>query len=96
MLLIRRPEEALAEKRLQDAGSDVLEWGMSGSPFIYKDTVIIDAGGDKGKAVIAYDRTSGEIVWSSGNHKAAIRLHGWRQLPECQCCSCFTAMDLQE
>ncbi len=54
----------------KDAGSDVLEWGMSGSPFIYKDTVIIDAGGDKGKAVIAYDRTSGEIVWSSGNHKA--------------------------
>lgn len=53
-----------------DADSDVLEWGMSGSPLIYEKTVIIDAGGDKGKAVIAYDRETGEIVWASASHKA--------------------------
>ena len=53
-----------------DAGSEMVEWGMSSSPLIYEDTVIVDAGGDKGKAVIAYNRQTGDIVWASGNHKA--------------------------
>lgn len=54
----------------QDAGSEMVEWGMSGSPLIYEQTVIVDGGGDKDKAVLAYDRESGEIIWSSGSHKA--------------------------
>ena len=53
-----------------DAGSSMIEWGMSGSPMIYENTVIVDAGGHKDKAVIAYDRATGEIVWASGNHQA--------------------------
>lgn len=54
----------------RDAGADVLEWGMSGSPLIHNDTVIVDAGGRNGKAVIAYDRASGQVVWASENHQA--------------------------
>ncbi len=53
-----------------DAGAEMVEWGMSGSPLIHEQTVIVDAGGYKGKAVIAYDRKTGDIVWSSGSHKA--------------------------
>ena len=53
-----------------DAESSMIEWGMSGSPMIHNNTVIVDAGGDKHKAVIAYDRAAGEIVWASGNHQA--------------------------
>jgi len=53
-----------------DAESSMIEWGMSGSPMIYENTVIVDAGGYKNKAVIAYDRTTGETVWASGNHQA--------------------------
>ncbi len=53
-----------------DAGSKMIEWGMSGSPLIYENTVIVDAGGHENKAVIAYDRATGNIVWASGNHKA--------------------------
>ncbi len=53
-----------------DAESSLIEWGMSGSPMIYKNMVIVDAGGYKNKAVIAYDRANGEIVWASGNHPA--------------------------
>ena len=53
-----------------DAGSKMVEWGMSGAPLIYEQTVIVDAGGSHDKAVIAYDRTSGEIVWASDSHKA--------------------------
>lgn len=54
-----------------DSGSDVLEWGMSGSPLVYENMVIVDAGGILDKAVIAYDRTSGDIVWAGTNHKAS-------------------------
>ena len=53
-----------------DAGAEMVEWGMSGSPLIHEQTVIVDAGGYKSKAVIAYDRKSGDIVWESGSHKA--------------------------
>ena len=53
-----------------DAASSMIEWGMSGSPMIYENTVIVDAGGYKNKAVIAYDRATGEIVWASANHQA--------------------------
>ena len=53
-----------------DAESSMIEWGMSGSPMIYENTVIVDAGGYKDKAVIAYDRATGEIAWASGNHQA--------------------------
>lgn len=54
----------------EDASASVLEWGMSGSPIIYENTVIVDAGGNNNKAVIAYDRDSGDIVWAAGNHQA--------------------------
>lgn len=53
-----------------DADAEMVEWGMSGSPLIYENTVIVDAGGQSGKAVIAYDRKTGDIVWASGKHKA--------------------------
>ncbi len=53
-----------------DAESSMIEWGMSGSPMIYENTVIVDAGGYKNKAVIAYDRATGDMVWASGNHQA--------------------------
>ena len=53
-----------------DAGSEMIEWGMSGSPLIYGETLIVDAGGANGKAVIAYDRKTGDIVWATGNHQA--------------------------
>lgn len=54
----------------EDAGSQPLEWGMSGSPFIRGETVVIDAGGSEGRAVIAYACDSGDIVWSVQSHHA--------------------------
>ncbi|MBL8817882.1 MAG: PQQ-like beta-propeller repeat protein [Planctomyces sp.] len=55
---------------LEDAGSQMIEWGMSGSPLIYDNLLIVDAGGEQGRAVIAYRLETGEIAWSSQNHKA--------------------------
>lgn len=53
-----------------DAGSTMVEWGMSGSPLLHKSMVIVDAGGDAGRALAAYDQGTGEPVWSIGRHKA--------------------------
>jgi outer membrane protein assembly factor BamB len=43
---------------------------MSASPLVFDNTVIVDAGGGNGRAVIAYDRETGDIEWASGSHKA--------------------------
>lgn len=52
----------------EDASSQMPQWGFSGSPLIWNDTVIVVAGGTSDRGVLAYDRDSGEIVWGSGNH----------------------------
>lgn len=53
-----------------DAGSTMVEWGMSGSPLLHNHLVIVDAGGDAGRALAAYDQATGKSVWSTGSHKA--------------------------
>lgn len=55
---------------LTDAGSSILDWGMSGSPLVLGNRVIVDAGGDQDRAVIAYETSTGEIVWATQNHRA--------------------------
>ena len=45
-------------------------WGWSSSPLVVNSKVIVYAGGDNDKGVIAYDASTGDIVWSvaSGDH----------------------------
>jgi outer membrane protein assembly factor BamB len=50
---------------LADNGASNLEWGMTASPLIVDDTVIVLAGGPRGKSVAAYNRLNGEAVWTS-------------------------------
>jgi len=58
---------------LSDAGASNLEWGMSGSPLIVDDKVIVQPGGKSGKSVMAYNKDNGQIVWSSLNdHQAYV------------------------
>ena len=40
------------------------EWGIVSSPFIWKDSVILNLGGKEG-AVRAYSISSGKLVWKS-------------------------------
>lgn len=51
-----------------------IEWAMSGSPLVVDDLVIVNPGAQtdeaKGRAVRAYDRTTGKEVWASGSYKA--------------------------
>lgn len=51
-----------------------ITWGMSGSPLVYDDFVVVNPGAQKpetsGQAVVAYDRKTGKRAWSAGNAKA--------------------------
>ena len=67
---------------LTDAGSGILDWGMSGSPLVLGPLVIVDAGGDQGRAVIAYEASTGEIVWATENHRAGYAAPRLEQLQD--------------
>lgn len=46
------------------------EYGMTGSPLIHEDLVIVNPGGSNGHALMAFDRLSGMQVWSTGDDGA--------------------------
>ena len=50
---------------LTDNGAANLQWGMSASPLIVDDKVIVLPGGGSGKSVVAYRRATGEPVWAA-------------------------------
>ncbi len=53
---------------LQENGSSVPEWGYSASPLVLEGRVIVTAGGE-GKLLVAYDRNSGDMIWSGGDDR---------------------------
>jgi outer membrane protein assembly factor BamB len=59
---------------VKDNKAQIVQWGMSGSPLIVGDRVIVNAGIDPdrnaGQALAAYDRATGKRLWASGSHKA--------------------------
>ena len=71
---------------LEDNDATNLQWGMAASPLIVDDTVVVLPGGPAGRSVVAYDRRTGERVWSALDDKQAysspmlVTLGGERQL----------------
>jgi len=71
---------------VKDNGAELLGWGMSGSPLVFDDLVVVNAGGPNGHGLVAYDRLTGERRWSGGDDKASYsspqlnELHGLRQV----------------
>jgi outer membrane protein assembly factor BamB len=54
------------------AGNSNLNWGMSGSPLVYDDVVVVSPGeqrNEAGRGVVAYDRKTGKKVWGAGSSK---------------------------
>lgn len=43
------------------------QYGKTNSPLIVDDLVVVSAGGPNGKSLIAYDKVSGDEVWSAGS-----------------------------
>jgi outer membrane protein assembly factor BamB len=48
-----------------DAGAKVPMWGFSCSPLVVGKRVVVFAGGDGEKTLLAYDADSGELAWSA-------------------------------
>jgi outer membrane protein assembly factor BamB len=59
---------------LEDNEAKNIAWGLTGSPLVVGDRVLVNAGIDPennaGRALAAYDRATGKRVWGSGNHPA--------------------------
>lgn len=56
---------------LEDNGASNIQWGMSSSPLVVDDLVIVLPGGPGGKSVAAYDRVTGGKRWTALDDKAA-------------------------
>ncbi|NWF86136.1 MAG: PQQ-like beta-propeller repeat protein [Bryobacteraceae bacterium] len=54
-----------------DGGVAVPEWGFAGSPLYFDEKVIVSAGGDDGRSLIAYHAATGEIAWTGGSAPAS-------------------------
>jgi outer membrane protein assembly factor BamB len=58
---------------LEDCGAEVVTWGMSSSPLVVGDLVVVNAGvgaKDRKRALAAYDRNDGTLVWAKGDQPA--------------------------
>lgn len=57
-----------------DSAAKVVKWGMTSSPLVAGDLVIVNAGIDpennQHQAVAAYDRKTGKRAWAAGDHPA--------------------------
>jgi outer membrane protein assembly factor BamB len=58
--------DVLAENQLEN-----LIWGVSASPLVFDDTVIVTGGLTNGPTVLAYRGSNGEPLWRSGADKAS-------------------------
>ena len=52
---------------IEENKSEVPYWGVSTSPFIYKDSVILSPGGQNDNAIIALNADSGKMIWKKHN-----------------------------
>jgi outer membrane protein assembly factor BamB len=56
---------------LEDAGARNLQWGMSASPLIVNNTVVVLPGGPNSQSIVAYDRATGKRAWSAQGDQQA-------------------------
>lgn len=52
---------------VRDLKAEVPHWGFTTSPLVYKNLLIVSGGGRDGKAITAFDRKTGSLVWAVGN-----------------------------
>lgn len=71
---------------LSDNGASNVQWGMAASPLVVDDKVIVQPGGSNSRSVVAYDKTTGALVWKSLDDQASytspmiVTLAGARQV----------------
>ena len=63
----RDGSERWAVDTLQDNDAPILVHGMACSPLLVDNVVVVSAGGGAGRALVAYDRPTGQRVWRAGD-----------------------------
>ena len=63
-------ERIWSEDILRDNHAELASWGMSGSPLVLDDLVVVSAGGKDGKSLVAYRKDTGDRVWRAGSSPA--------------------------
>ena len=56
----------LAENKLTN-----IQWGISASPLVFEETVVVTGGNERGPTVLAFLRTTGEPLWRGGTDRAS-------------------------
>ena len=49
----------------QEFDSKIPTWGFSSSPLIEGNLVLVEAGGRDGQAIVAFNKKSGDVVWTT-------------------------------
>ena len=68
---LRTGERLWSRNVIEESGASVPTYGVSASPLLDGDVVIVASGGGKGRALAAYHRDTGEPAWSGGGGYAA-------------------------
>lgn len=55
---------------VNEVDGSTLSWGMSCSPLVLDNKVIVSAGGKQGHSLLAYDTQTGDVVWSGGDNRS--------------------------
>jgi len=55
---------------LRDNEAQVNEWGMSSSPLVVDDLVVVTAGGRDNRSLVAYRAATGDFAWGAGTDGA--------------------------
>lgn len=69
-----------------ELGASPPTWGVSTSPLVEGNLLLVDAGGSGGRGLVAFDKMTGKVVWTSQNDPAgysapiAITVGGIRQV----------------
>ena len=71
---------------IKDFGSYMPRWGFSSSPLVEGNLLLVEVGGNNGKFIVAFDKTNGDVLWSSHTDKLGyaspigVTIGGIRQL----------------
>ena len=71
---------------IKDFGSYMPKWGFSSSPLVEGNLLLVEVGGSNGKFIVAFDKTNGDVLWSSHTDKLGyaspigVTIGGVRQL----------------
>jgi outer membrane protein assembly factor BamB len=55
---------------LEKFGAENLEFGLSASPAVFGKMLVVVVGGKNGKSLVALDKTTGDVLWTSLDDKA--------------------------